>query len=83
MAEIVAFKADTTDQDECVGRLEAALELAKSGNMVDVAVVAAVNVGNGPEMWMSYWGNGSYSTLLAALDCIRFDLHYSRYDDDA
>lgn len=78
-SNVVAFKADTTDQDACISILEKALEDAKAGKMVDVAVIAAVNLGEGPEMSIAYWGEGNYACLVAGVSAIQFDLHHQRY----
>jgi hypothetical protein len=79
MTNVVAFQADNSDQDTCIDILEAALAKAKAGEMVDVAVIGAIRDENGPQFWTSYYGGGSYATILAGVSALEFDLHHERY----
>jgi hypothetical protein len=79
MAEVVAFKADTSSQQSCVEILKDALAKALAGEMVDVAVVAAIRDEDGPQFWTSYHGAGAYAVLLAGVSALTFDLHHERY----
>lgn len=82
MAEIVQFKADTSDQDAVIDVLEQALAKAKAGEMIDVLVVAAIKDADGPQFWHGYYGEAGYATLLAGLSAVEFDLHYRRYNPE-
>lgn len=82
VAEVIAFRADDTDQQAVVGLLEEMLEKARSGEVVDIAIVAAIRDEGGPQFWHGYYGQSAYGTLLAGVSALEFDLHYRRYTED-
>jgi hypothetical protein len=80
--KLVEFRPDTSDQDAVIGLLEEALEKARSGEAKDVAIVLAIRDEDGPQFWHGYYGEVAYSTILAGVSALTFDLHYRRYRED-
>lgn len=82
MAEIVQFRACSSDREAVIELLEDALEKAKSGQVNDAAIVLALNNEDGPQFWHGYYGEGAYATIVAGVSALEFDLHYRRYQED-
>lgn len=81
MAEIIEFVASDEDRERVVAILERALEKARLGEIVDVAVVAATRDEDGSGFVLTYWGQRAYAVLLAGASALQFDLHHERYRD--
>jgi hypothetical protein len=79
MPELVKFKASTSDQEAIISLLEETLAKAKAGEVKDIAIVAAIQDQNGPQFWHCHYGQAAYSTLLAGVSALEFDLHFRRY----
>jgi hypothetical protein len=80
--KVVTYEADKSDKDAVIELLEEALEKARAGQMKDVAIVAALHDENGPQFWHGYYAEAAYSTLLAGVSALEFDLHYRRYNPE-
>jgi hypothetical protein len=80
--EVVAFSAPDDDQKAVVELLEEALAKAKAGQVRDIAIVCAIRDEDGPQFWHGYYGEAAYSTLLAGISALEFDLHYRRYNPE-
>lgn len=83
-AEVIQFAADQTDQEAIIEILEDALTKARSGTVLDVAVITAERDSDGPAFHTAYYGQSAYASLLAGVSALEFDLHYRRYvpEDD-
>jgi hypothetical protein len=46
---------------------------------VGCSALPAIRDEDGPQFWTSYYGNGSYATILAGVSALEFDLHHERY----
>lgn len=79
MAEIVKLEACAGDQEAVVALLEEALEKARSGVVIDVAVVMAIRDEDGPSFCSAYHGEAAYAMLLAGVSALEFELHHDRY----
>lgn len=80
--KVVEFRPQADDQDAVVGILEQALADARAGKVVDVAVVMAYRDEDGPQFVTSYYAEVAYSTILAGVSALEFDLHYRRYQEE-
>lgn len=81
-AQVLAFKANDSDQEAVISVLEEALAKARAGQVVDVAVVLAIRDEDGPQFWHSYYAGAAYATVLAGVSALEFDLHYRRYNPE-
>ena len=77
--KVVDFLASDEDQQAVIAVLERALDLAKRGEIIDVAVAASIRDGDGPQMFLAYHGKADFATLCAAVQSLQFDMHYRRY----
>lgn len=82
MVQLVEFRASSEDRESVIGVLREALEAAESGRLIDVGVVGAYASDDGPEMYVRYYGEAAYATLIASVSLLNFDLHYRRIEPD-
>lgn len=77
--KVVRFEAKKDGQAVMIDMLERALDRVKAGEVADLAIVAVIRDGDGPQFWHSYWGEGAYGALVCGVSALEFDLHYRRY----
>ena len=68
--QVIEFQAANEDRETVISLLEGALEKARAGQVVDAAVVLAIQDGDGPQFWHSDYGQRAYATLLAGVSAL-------------
>lgn len=77
--KVAQFEASERAKTCMIEMLEGALAKVKAGEVADLAIVAAIRDEDGPQFWFTYWGEGSFATLVCGVSALEFDLHYRRY----
>lgn len=79
MAIIEVNFDDERDKERSIAILERALEDARAGKVIDVAVATVEREPNGQKTYGIHWyGLGDYSALCTAIAALQFDTQYKR-----
>lgn len=71
MAEIVKF-APPTDNEAVIAGLEAALERARSGAVIDYGAILVVRDGDGDAVEVLWYGERAFPSVLGGADLLKY-----------